>query len=638
MEGVRTIPSRNPEEKLFLLLEENRDGIVVVDEQGIVLFANQMAETLFGRQRDHLLGQPLGYPVIKGEKAELQVFTGQEESTVELYSMETRWEGEKAFLLSLRDITDKKQVETELLRFRMALDNAADSIFLIHYEDMRFLDFNETAVSELGYSRDELLQMGPHDIKPYLEEKELKKTFGAMMFGGQAINSLETVHRRKNGTDMPVEVYLRWQRFGDEDIIIATARDITQRKADEEKLADYAVELELNNLALEEAQGKIKENIQKAMQLHQQFLPRSFPHIPGITFAASYHPAENLGGDFYNVMKVGEECLLYLADVSGHGLDGAMLTIFIRETINSYLAFKHREGQALSPEDLMDYISWSFRRERFPEDYFICLFIGVFRPPDSFSYCSAGIQIPPILARGGEKIVALPTGGLPISPLIDAKLVQYEEYASQMLPGDTLLFTTDGLVEQEGPTGMYGEHRLHRALKAYQHLPPEIISRAIEEDFLSFHGELQGDDDITYLVMQRAPEPYREWRSVYPGTMETVELIQDKIVSFLDGLEDPEALYIGFLEILSNSLEHGSSLNPEKNIIIYIRREPSYLLISIEDEGRGFLWRDKMRGNLGIHSGRERGRGIVITQKIFDYVYYNDLGNKVSLIHCIGNE
>ncbi len=65
------------------------------------------------------------------------------------------------------------------------------------------------------------------------------------------------------------------------------------------------MEIELKNLKLLEANERIRENIEKARQLHSKFLPRAFPDIEGISFASYYQPAENIGGDYYNILHIG---------------------------------------------------------------------------------------------------------------------------------------------------------------------------------------------------------------------------------------------------------------------------------------------------------------------------------------------
>ena len=73
----------------------------------------------------------------------------------------------------------------------------------------------------------------------------------------------------------------------------------------------------------------ISEDVNKAREIHSRFLPETLPQIANFNFAYSYKPAQNIGGDFFNIQKIGQQLLIYLVDVSGHGLDGAILNIFI---------------------------------------------------------------------------------------------------------------------------------------------------------------------------------------------------------------------------------------------------------------------------------------------------------------------
>jgi len=119
--------------------------------------------------------------------------------------------------------------------FRLALDSSADQVFLIDSDEMRFVDVNETACSALLYTRDELLAMGPHDIKPLHTLESLKAEFDRI-FSGQSSGIIETVHQRKDGGSIPVEVRLRLVESTPRKLIIALATDVTERMKFEEDL------------------------------------------------------------------------------------------------------------------------------------------------------------------------------------------------------------------------------------------------------------------------------------------------------------------------------------------------------------------------------------------------------------------
>src|SRR5690349_13313614 len=100
--------------RLRAIVERLADGILVVDGEGVIRFANPAAVLLFGRTQAQLVGTELGFPVVAGETAEVDVVRpGGETVTAELRIVDTEWaeEGAAARLVSLRDVTDRKRAE-----------------------------------------------------------------------------------------------------------------------------------------------------------------------------------------------------------------------------------------------------------------------------------------------------------------------------------------------------------------------------------------------------------------------------------------------------------------------------------------------------------------------------------------------
>ena len=99
--------------RLKAIIERLPDGIVIVDPTGNLRFANPAAEQLFNRSYSDLVGTAFGFPVFAGETTEIDVVQrgGRNVVHAELRVVETEWEGETAKLVSLRDVTDRKQAE-----------------------------------------------------------------------------------------------------------------------------------------------------------------------------------------------------------------------------------------------------------------------------------------------------------------------------------------------------------------------------------------------------------------------------------------------------------------------------------------------------------------------------------------------
>jgi len=124
----------------------------------------------------------------------------------------------------------------ELQRFRTAMDSTADAILLVDRDTMLFVEVNATASDMLGYSREELLKLGPRDLEP-TSAVPIARPQGGARHG--TTRSRETV-RRKDGSSLAVEAHRHVQRFGDDWIIVSVLRDITEREEASRQLEHLA--------------------------------------------------------------------------------------------------------------------------------------------------------------------------------------------------------------------------------------------------------------------------------------------------------------------------------------------------------------------------------------------------------------
>jgi formate hydrogenlyase transcriptional activator len=133
----------------------------------------------------------------------------------------------------LDKVRESERTIRELKLFRTLVDQTNDAIEVVDPETMRFLDVNEKACSELGYSREELLSMGVFDIDPAVTDSSIKTTLEELGKSGTLV--MESIYRRKDGIAFPVEVSMRRVRL-ERDYIIAIIRDLTERKLAEARL------------------------------------------------------------------------------------------------------------------------------------------------------------------------------------------------------------------------------------------------------------------------------------------------------------------------------------------------------------------------------------------------------------------
>jgi diguanylate cyclase (GGDEF)-like protein/PAS domain S-box-containing protein len=126
----------------------------------------------------------------------------------------------------------------DLKRLRTAMDATDDSIVLVNRTTMRFVAVNATASQMLGYSREELFELGPMDLLSTSRD-QLEALYDAIIAGRGRTASMETAHR-KDGSAFPVEVHRQAQRAGTDWIIVAVARDVTERIEAETRLKHLA--------------------------------------------------------------------------------------------------------------------------------------------------------------------------------------------------------------------------------------------------------------------------------------------------------------------------------------------------------------------------------------------------------------
>ncbi len=129
-----------------------------------------------------------------------------------------------------QDITERKQSEAGTKLFRALLDQADDSIEVIDPATGRFMDTNEKSFLSLGYTRQEILSLTVPDIDPIVTAPIFSQHMARIRESGPV--TLETVHRRKDGSTFPVEVSARLIQL-DREYLLAIVRDITERKRTE---------------------------------------------------------------------------------------------------------------------------------------------------------------------------------------------------------------------------------------------------------------------------------------------------------------------------------------------------------------------------------------------------------------------
>ena len=252
--------------RLVAIIEATPDMIATGDPSGHVLYYNRAGLQMLGlppetdptticflethpawaakRVSEEAIPYAIEHGSWSGETA-LIGLDGREIPVLQVIIAHKGSDGSVAYLSTIaRDITELKHAEAYLLEreaalaeFKYTLDQTLDCVYMFQPDTLQFTYGNRGGLAQLGYSEAELLQMTPLDIKPEFTEASFREMIRPLVEGTVPSLRFETIHRHKDGQDIPVEIFLQLvQREGETSRFVAVVRDITQRKLAEEAL------------------------------------------------------------------------------------------------------------------------------------------------------------------------------------------------------------------------------------------------------------------------------------------------------------------------------------------------------------------------------------------------------------------
>ena len=138
------------------------------------------------------------------------------------------------------DATRSRQAEITVQHLGRILDRSSNEVYVFNYDDLKFVQVNQSAVDNLQYTQDELMSMTPMDLATDFGDDLLARFLEQLRSGKQNEISFETTHRRKNGTSYPVDVTLQISREQSPPCFVAIVQDISERKRAEDHIRRQA--------------------------------------------------------------------------------------------------------------------------------------------------------------------------------------------------------------------------------------------------------------------------------------------------------------------------------------------------------------------------------------------------------------
>jgi len=406
-----------------------------------------------------------------------------------------------AAIETIRDITDRKRAEQEIVRSRRSLadiiDFLPDATFAIDREGT-VITWNREMEKLTGIPAASMIGRGDHEYSlPFYRDR--RPMLANLVFIPDAeLESLYT-HVQREGNVLVVDTFIPGQegrpgRFfwakasplydpeGTVTGAIESIRDITERREMEGRLARSNAELQI------------------AADIQMSFMPKVLPRIAGFDIAARAIMAKEVGGDFFDVIPFEIVALdkgtlgLLIADVSGKGVPAALFMALSRIVVRVNALWHPDPAQAIY--DANNIIAGDAK-----SGMFVTLFFGRLREKDrTLTYVNAGHN-PPVVFRSKTGVLEeLPATGIILGAF------ENQDYFSRSLviePDDVVVMYTDGVTEAiDARDEPFGVPRLNAIIRENARLPAQGILDRILSDLHEFTGDTPQFDDITLLVIK----------------------------------------------------------------------------------------------------------------------------------------
>ena len=325
------------------------------------------------------------------------------------------------------------------------------------------------------------------DINPRyeLEKAELQAAFercdSALMFPlryKEELRGVISLGRKKSG-----------KIFTPEDL------DLLQTLANQTAIALENARLFLENIE----KGRMEEELKIAHDIQMSMLPEHPPEVAGLEIAARSVPAREVGGDFYDFMRLpgdSEERLgVVIGDVSGKAVSGALVMAASRSIFrvltgtNPDVATVMNAGNACLLRDVK-------------KGMFVAATYALFNTKERLMLLANAGQPEPLLLRAAAEPAFVETAGDRF-PLGIVGAATYEETRVTLDPGDTVIFYSDGVVEaMNGAEELYGFERLIGAVRGGEGRTAGQLLGMILDDVNTFAGQREQHDDLTVVVVR----------------------------------------------------------------------------------------------------------------------------------------
>lgn len=248
--------------------------------------------------------------------------------------------------------------------------------------------------------------------------------------------------------------------------------------------------------------SEIDEELRLAGRLQRDFLPRSMPQVPPLSFATLFRPASWVSGDMYDAFRIDERHVgLFMTDAMGHGIAAGLLTMFLRQALVAKRVFG-RSYQIVSPAEAMRNLHGCLVRQKLPNCQFVTAAYAILNVETlELRVARGGHPYPLHITADGEiRELSAPGGllGIPDMP------VEFGEIRVRLSPGDKIVVFSDGIEDVFFVRDEAGDPRLSPAIRDWAKLGIHAFVDQLAGFLDNREGSLHPADDITILAAEIA--------------------------------------------------------------------------------------------------------------------------------------
>jgi len=240
------------------------------------------------------------------------------------------------------------------------------------------------------------------------------------------------------------------------------------------------------------ATARVRRELQIAAGIQRSFLPSGPILFPGLEIAYSVLPSSEVGGDYVEFVPRGEELIVTVADVAGHGVPASLLMAIFRTDF----LFAMRQGRPLT--EALDHLG-DLIAETTDISMYVTTLACALRPgAGTLDFINAGHPGPVIVRRGDT--LEPSEGELPLGLFAGT---HYRETRVALVPGDLVALFTDGVIEAENEARQaFGRERLRRFLRERAALPVAVVRDQLIQELTAFSGSPPFADDVTLVLLK----------------------------------------------------------------------------------------------------------------------------------------